>query len=70
MTKKTPITVKAQVNAPVQKAWKGSLENYSFAETKTGTKVKVTLDTGKEYQDYFADAWPRALKKLKQLCEA
>jgi uncharacterized protein YndB with AHSA1/START domain len=57
-------------SGPAVEPWKGSLENYSFAETKTGTKLSVTLDTNAEYKDYFAEAWPRALKKLKQLCEA
>lgn len=57
-------------SGPAVEPWKGSLENYSFAETKTGTKISVTLDTNEEYKDYFAEAWPRALKKLKQICEA
>ncbi|HET9053897.1 MAG TPA: SRPBCC domain-containing protein, partial [Cyclobacteriaceae bacterium] len=57
-------------SGPAVEPWKGSLENYSFAETSTGTKLSVTLDTNAAYQSYFAEAWPRALKKLKQLCEA
>jgi uncharacterized protein YndB with AHSA1/START domain len=57
-------------SGPMVEPWRGALENYWFAETKTGTKVSVTTDTNKEYKDYFAEAWPRALKKLKQLCEA
>ncbi len=56
----------------VVEGWAGALENYSFAETKTktGTKLWVTLDSNEEYKDYFSEAWPRALKKLKQICEA
>lgn len=50
--------------------WAGSLENYSFFETKTGTRVFVTLDSNEDFKDYFSEAWPRALKKLKQICEA
>ncbi len=54
----------------VVEGWAGALENYSFAETKTGTKLWVTLDSKDEYKDYFSEAWQRALKKLKQICEA
>ncbi|MBX2916667.1 MAG: SRPBCC domain-containing protein [Cyclobacteriaceae bacterium] len=54
----------------VVEGWAGALENYSFAETKTGTKLWVTLDSNEEFKDYFSEAWPRALKKLKQICEA
>lgn len=57
-------------SGPSVEPWKGALENYWFAETKAGTKVSVTTDTSEAYKDYFAEAWPRALKKLKQLCEA
>lgn len=60
---------KETTSGPTVDPWKGSLENYSFAETKTGTKVSVTLDANTEYQSYFTEAWPRALKKLKQICE-
>jgi uncharacterized protein YndB with AHSA1/START domain len=54
----------------VVEGWAGALENYSFAEIKTGTKLWVTLDSNEEYKDYFSEAWQRALKKLKQICEA
>lgn len=57
-------------SGPAVEPWKGSLENYSFATTQAGTKVSVTLDTNSEYKSYFAEAWPRALNKLKQICEA
>lgn len=58
------------ITGEVVEGWAGALENYSFAETKTGTKLWVTLDSNEEYKDYFSEAWPRALKKLKQICEA
>lgn len=55
---------------PMVEPWRGALENYWFAETKTGTKVSVTTDTNEDHKDYFTETWPRALNKLKQLCEA
>jgi hypothetical protein len=57
-------------SGPAVEGWAGSQENYFFSETKSGTKLMVTLDTSDEFQDYFAEAWPRALNKLKQICEA
>lgn len=57
-------------SGPAVEGWAGSQENYFFSETKSGTKVLVTLDTNEEFKDYFAEAWPRALNKLKQICEA
>lgn len=57
-------------SGPAVEGWAGSLENYSFFETKTGTRVFVTLDSNEDFKDYFSEAWPRALKKLKQICEA
>jgi len=54
----------------VVEGWAGSLENYFFATSKTGTKLSVTLDSNTEFKDYFSEAWPRAMKKLKQICEA
>jgi uncharacterized protein YndB with AHSA1/START domain len=57
-------------SGPAVEGWAGSQENYFFSETKSGTKLLVTLDTNAEFQAYFAEAWPRALNKLKQICEA
>jgi uncharacterized protein YndB with AHSA1/START domain len=50
-------------------AWKGSLENYFFEPLGGGTKVKVEVDSLKEYSDYFLSKWPDALKQLKRCCE-
>ena len=52
--------------------WKGAMENYTLIETAGGTEVKVEL-TGnipEEHKDYFVQAWPKALDKLKQIAEA
>ena len=52
--------------------WKGAMENYTLIETAGGTEVKVEL-TGnipEEHKDYFVQAWPKALDKLKQIAES
>lgn len=49
--------------------WAGMLENYSFSEHKGGTKVDVEMDSNEEFESYFNDTWPKALEKLKEICE-
>lgn len=50
-------------------SWAGALENYRFEPTATGTLVSIEIDTEESYIDYFNDAWPKALRKLKEMCE-
>jgi len=49
--------------------WAGSLENYFFEEDGGVTTVRVECDTVDEYKDFFDTAWPKALNKLKEICE-
>ncbi|MES2478325.1 MAG: SRPBCC family protein [Bacteroidota bacterium] len=50
-------------------AWAGSLENYSFVDNNGATLLKVDLDSNAEFKDYFEGIWPKALEKLKEICE-
>lgn len=47
----------------------GAQENYTFSESNGVTELKVDIDTDEEYEAMFEEMWPRALKKLKALCE-
>lgn len=49
--------------------WAGGHENYSYQENNGQTTVTVDIDTLDEYVDYFNDAYPKALSKLKELAE-
>jgi uncharacterized protein YndB with AHSA1/START domain len=49
--------------------WAGSLENYTFTNENGKTNLEVDLDSNEEFKSYFEEAWPRALQKLKTLCE-
>lgn len=49
--------------------WSGALENYTLTEKNGRTHLKVETDTSKEYIRYFEDTWPKALRKLKEICE-
>jgi len=51
--------------------WAGALENYTFSEIEGDTLlgVDLDLDVADEYRTYFAETWPKALDKLKSICE-
>lgn len=50
-------------------SWAGARENYTFIEQYENTLLCIDTETVKEYKDIFLDAWPKALEKLKELCE-
>ena len=50
-------------------SFSGALEEYHFEAIENGTRLKVRADTTKKYEDYFKETWPKALKRLKELCE-
>lgn len=56
-------------DGPKVEAWAGAFENYTFLESEGRTSLTVELDTNEEYAAYFDEAWPRALRKLKEICE-
>lgn len=47
------------------KKWTPAFENYTLSETDGKTKIEVDLDTNEEY----AEMWPKALEKLKEISE-
>lgn len=57
-------------SGPEVEAWAGSLENYTFTKEDGQTLVSVDADTNKEFHAYFFETWPKALAKLKAICEA
>lgn len=56
-------------DGPKVQQWKGALESYSFQSKGSTTMLKVCMDTNEQFRGFFADTWPRALQKLKELCE-
>jgi hypothetical protein len=57
-------------SGPDVEKWAGGLENYTFEEKNGKTILSVNSDTTPEYKNYFEEIWPKALKKLKEICEA
>jgi uncharacterized protein YndB with AHSA1/START domain len=56
-------------SGPEVKNWAGTTENYSFAKHENGTLLTIDADVNEDFKDYFIDTWPKALNKLKTICE-
>jgi hypothetical protein len=54
---------------PEVEKWANGFENYTFTENNGTTTVTVDLDTTEEFLDYMNETYPKALDKLKELCE-
>jgi len=54
---------------PDVEKWAGGFENYSFDENDGVTSVSVDLETTGDFVDYMNQTYPKALDKLKELCE-
>lgn len=52
------------------RAWAPAYENYTFTATPAGTRLEVDQEVSAEWEEHIAEAWPRALARLKALCEA
>ncbi len=49
--------------------WAGGFENYTYEEKDGVTTVSVEIDTTEDHVEYFNLTYPKALEKLKELCE-
>lgn len=56
-------------DGPDVEKWANGFENYTFEENNGITTVTVGLDTVEEFVDYMNEHYPKALNKLKELCE-
>lgn len=51
------------------RAWAPAYETYKFSDVAGGCHVLVTLDTAPDWEQYMLDTYPKALARLKELCE-
>ncbi|MCE9539161.1 MAG: SRPBCC domain-containing protein [Bacteroidetes bacterium] len=51
------------------KEWEGAMENYTLKEIAGLTELTVELDGAEDSLDFFKDAFPKALEKVKTLSE-
>lgn len=49
--------------------WAPAFENYHFTDNGSSTTLHVEQDVTAEFEPYMKDAWPRALERLKIICE-
>ncbi len=54
---------------PEVEKWANGFENYTFEENNGITTVTVDLDTTEDFLDYMNQTYPKALEKLKEICE-
>ena len=54
---------------PEVEKWANGFENYTYEENNGTTTVTVDLDTAEDIVDYMNETYPKALDKLKELCE-
>lgn len=50
--------------------WAPAYETYTFTEQAGLTLLSVTMDCSEEMEPMMVAAWPQALLRLQQLCEA
>jgi hypothetical protein len=56
-------------DGPEVEKWANGIENYTFEENNEITKVTVDLDITEDFIDYMNQTYPKALDKLKEICE-
>ena len=57
------------LESPDSKTWANVFENYTFTERDGATEVKVEMDVPPEYEEFMNRTWPKALARLKEICE-
>jgi len=54
----------------MQDQWQGAFENYTYSEANGITTLKVEISgIPAEWEEYLNSTWPKALAKLKTICE-
>lgn len=51
------------------RSWAPAHENYAFADAPGGTELRVTVEVAPEFEQYLSETYPRALQRLKAICE-
>lgn len=51
------------------RSWAPAYENYRLSDSGAGTRVEVEMDVTPDYEDDMLESWPRALARLKEICE-
>jgi uncharacterized protein YndB with AHSA1/START domain len=49
--------------------WASALENYTFEDEGSGTKLTIDMDITPEHEQSMSEMWTKALAKLKEISE-
>ena len=52
------------------KAWAQCFERYTLSDAGSSTELGIAVDVPPAFEQFMDDTWPRALARLKALCEA
>jgi hypothetical protein len=55
--------------SPETKAWAPLFENYTLSANNGITEVQVDMDVTPDFEECMQQSWPKALAKLKTICE-
>lgn len=50
-------------------SWAGASEKYFIKDENGATRLAVDMDVVPDYKSYFDSSWPKALEKVKEICE-
>lgn len=50
--------------------WEGAQEIYYFREEQGETVLTIVTDVSKKHENHMLAAWPKALERLKEICES
>lgn len=56
-------------DSPTVRAWAPAYENYRFVERDGATELQIEMESLPDYEAFMQEAWPKALARLKALCE-
>lgn len=51
------------------RSWAPAFENYTFADAGAATEIQIEQDITPEYESHMLATWPKALARLKSICE-
>ena len=60
---------KEQPETEESKKWSGAMENYTLSENSGVTELKVSVDIAEEHEQFFNEAFPKAMESVKSLSE-
>ena len=60
---------KEMLEGPDVEKWTGGFGNYSFKESHGISEVVVEIDAMEDFESYMNESYPKALNKLKEICE-